>query len=810
MPKFPLVAFNDGIVFNNFGKAFVIYRFDGHPYLLFSPERQAAAVAVLEEALAGYQGSGQIMLLWEEIHVSARAYYNRLCPEDSAIEFKDELIKHSRAVEESLGAGARLLRRYLVLELPLKGHVSNLEELRVQFRDAILQAFMNVKPVEATDSLWEKARLAEQELFGKLRRYGFRRIAFADLDFMVRKTAIRQGILPMPLPDRRQGLFTSGAVAAFTEGVMVDEHINYVRITEGSGRVHYQAYVHFVDYPPRMPAAGSHVFSALEFSFPYDASIHFRFYSPREALQKVESKKRLLLGQMAEQASAGQSGDLGEEMGLADSRALQLKLESGKALASISVCIAMANNDLKELSSQVSHLCSHYLQRNIRAVRPSALQFESMLSFLPGSRSAAPFVEVDPGYLAAMGPHFANELGDPRGYFVGWSGQVPVFWEPGRAARELNKTNAVLISGSLGGGKSVISKHLAYSTLLAGGFVLAIDPKEEYWPFRNRFPGLVNVVDLSPRGGLALNPFIFSDHAITARTIANNYLILVLNASGKEARLIAISQALELLFAASSTQRNMHGYISSLEMLAEQTPNPKIAREALQSSYLLKAMEKTDIGRMVFGRDNVSFYSDRQRMVVINVKEIPRPRPGQNPLQYTESERQGLALLFLVAAIARETAFSLPRHQPKAIIIDEAWVIAETSEGERMMDELIRVGRTFNLIPILISQNISDLDRPVFVNNSSQIFCFRAYSAEEASRSLKILGADEGSVKSSTFASLKSGLCLYRDCENRVGWLQVEVQPPSMLEEVYNTRPDAELLRSSGLTLTSMPREGAG
>lgn len=797
MPGFPLVAFNGSIVFNNQGQAFAIFRFEGHPYLLFSPDRQAAAVANLEEALAGFQGRGQILLLWEEMHVNARAYYNRHCREETGPVFKAELQEHALAVESSLASGARLMRRYMVLELPLKSQVSNLEELGTQFRDGILRAFMNIRPAEVSRSLWERARLAEQELYGKLKRYGFQRIVFEDLDFLVRKTALRHGVLSLPLPDRPQGIFTSGAVAAFIDGVVLDERINYIRAVEGGGREHYQAYIHFVDFPSRMPAEGSHIFSSLDFSFPWDVSIHFSMYSPREALQKVENKKRLLIGQMAEQASACQPGDLGEEIGLADSRALQLKLESGKALASVSVCLALASEDLKELNSQVSHLNSHFLQRNIRAVRPSALQLESMYSFLPGSRPAAPAVEVDPGYLAAMGPHFANELGDPRGFFIGWSGQVPVFWEPGRAARELNKTNAVLVSGSLGGGKSVISKHLAYSTLLSGGFVLAIDPKEEYWPFQDRFPGMVNVVDLSPRGGLALNPFTFSGNAITARTIANNYLVLVLNASGKEARLIAISQALELLFARSLSGRNMYSYIQCLEKLAESAPNPKIAREALQSSYLLKAMEMTDIGRMVFGDKNVSFFSEQQRMVVINVKEIPRPRPGQNPVHYTESERQGLAMLFLVAAIARETAFSLPRHQPKAIIIDEAWVIAETSEGERMMDELIRIGRTFNLIPILISQNISDLDRPVFVNNSSQVFCFRAYSADEARRSLKILGADESSVRTSTFASLKSGLCLYRDCENRLGWLQVEIQPASLMELVYNTSPDVQFARGN-------------
>ncbi len=805
MAKFPMSAFSANIIFSNRGKALAIYKFESHPYQLFPAERQAAAVAYLEEALASFQGAGQFLLLWEEIQASARAYYNRNHPPGAFAGLDQELRMHSDAVEKSLLSGARLLRRYLVLELPLKTQVSNAEELGIQLRDSILKAFMAVKPVAVPNTLCQKAEDAEKELFSRLRRYGFTRASFEDLDFIVRKTALRWGALPPPIPDRRQGLFSAASVAAFTDGVVLDEKINYVKVTEGDQKIHYQSYVHFVDYPLHMEAEGSSIFSTLELNYPFDASIHFNLFSPHEAIQKVENKKRLLLGQMAERAAAGQMSDLGEENGLADSRRLQVKLENGKSLATISTCLALSHPDLKELNSRVTQLCSSYLQRNIRAVRPSALQFESMLSFLPGSQAAAPRVEVDPGYIAAMGPHFANELGDPHGYFLGWSGQVPVFWDPGRAARDLNKTNAILVSGSLGGGKSVISKHLAYFTLLSGGYVLAIDPKEEYWPFSRLFPDLVNVVDLSPRGGIALNPFIFSSDEISARTIASNYLALVLNSSGKEARLIAISQALEMLFKLPESERHMRNFVKCLTELSKQTAYPVIAAEAQQSTYLLQAMERSDIGRMVFGTKNVPFFGDKQQMVVINVKEIPRPRPNQQVSQYTESERQGLALLFLVAAIARETAFTLPRHRPKAIIIDEAWVVADTSEGERMMDEIIRIGRSYNLIPIFISQNISDLDKPVFINNSSQVFCFRAYSAEEACRSLRILGADEASVRPGTFASLKSGLCLYRDCENRVGWLQVEVQPTSLIERAYDTKPAAGLSKES----YEMGREGS-
>ena len=68
-------------------------------------------------------------------------------------------------------------------------------------------------------------------------------------------------------------------------------------------------------------------------------------------------------------------------------------------------------------------------------------------------------------------------------------------------------------------------------------------------------------------------------------------------------------------------------------------------------------MQRTDIGRMVFGKENINFFGEKERMVVINIKEIPRPTVNTDPSRYTETERQGLALIYLIAAIARETAF---------------------------------------------------------------------------------------------------------------------------------------------------------
>lgn len=776
------MAFANNIIFNNQGKAFALYKLESMPWDFFPLERREMAVGTMESILSSFSGTGQILLLWEDLEMNENAYLKR----NGASVFQDEMARHARSARTALTSGARVLRRYILLELPTSGAVSNWQEFMTQARDNILKAMLSIRP-QLPPTVKHNAEAAEKELYGRLKKHDLQRASFKDLDFMIRRTISRSGLLSPPLPDRSEGIFTPAIIAAFSDGAVMDESINHVKLNNGQEE-HYQAFVHFTDYPQALPPYGYNLFSINEFSFSFDTVIHFKVLAPHQALQKTETKRRLLTAQMQEAYSSGEMTSLTEEGGLADSRVLEAKLESGKSLASIAVCMAVSHSDKKELNVRVSQLQTHFLSRNYRAVRPSAKQLESLLSFLPGSQPSAPQIECDPGFIAAMGPNFAVEVGDPRGFFIGWSGQTPVFWEPGRAAKELNKTNAVLISGSLGGGKSVAAKLMAYCTLLNGGYVLAIDPKEEYHSFRTLFEDRVNVVDLTPRGGIALNPFTFSENDLTAKTIAQNYLSLALNATGKENRILAISQAIEQLY--ERPQQDMDVFINCLNILISQSPSVQIREEARQCMFLLESMKRTDIGRMVFGHDNIRFFSRQQRMVDINIKEIPRPGANINPSQYTESERQGMALIYLITAIARETAFGLPRHIPKMLLIDESWVIVSLNEGERLVDEIIRVGRSYNLIPVLISQNITDLNKPVFINNSSQVFCFRALSSEEARVGLRILGADQESVQSEIFAKLRPGQCLFRDAEGRIGWLEIEPQPKYLVDEIFNSNPN--------------------
>lgn len=793
--RFPIVAFENNVIFNSQGKAFAFYRLPSVPYRFFPPDRKEMCVGMLEEMLSGFSGQGQILLLWEELDVNEGGYVKN-CLYGGAGVPGEEMVRHARAVRSVLSKGARILRRYILFELAFSRPVSGIQDFLTYMQTTALKAFLAARPAEIPRQLKEMALAAEQDVYARMRRFNLERATFEDIDFCIRKCSNRSGILPPPLPSRSGGVFNAAAISSFTDGKVLEESINHITVIDGLGRMQYQSFVFFVDLPQAMPLSGVDIFNPATLGFPFDVAIHFTITPPHQAEKKVSSKRRLLRAQMEEVYKAGDTPDLTEEIGLQTSQTLQAKIQAGKPLASVSICLAVSSDSLKETSSRASQLCDHFLQMNFRAVRPSAKQIEALFSFLPGAPPAAPMTECDPGFIASIGPHFASELGDPKGFFLGWSGQTPIFWMPCRPARELNKTNAVLVTGSLGGGKSYLSKALAYFVLLNGGYVLAIDPKDEYYTFRDIFGDRVKVVDLTPRGGTALNPFVLSRDDARAKGIAMDYLTLALNASGNEARRLAIAQALEKVFSLPVRERCLSAFGNALLEISKESPHQAVKEEAAQGVFLLKVVRESDIGRMVFGRGENRFF-DSGENVVLNIKEIPRPRPGVPPEKYTESERQGQAIIYLLAAIAREAAFGLPRPVPKMLIFDEVWVLTSISEGERLLDEVIRIGRTFNLIPVLISQNMTDINSDAIINNVSQVFCFRASSPGEVAANLRVLGADEGVVKPEVFAGLRPGQCLHRDAEGRIGWLQVDIQPP-YLKQVFDTRPDAAFAKKGG------------
>ena len=132
------------------------------PYNFFSLERKGIAVSTMEEILGSFHGQGQIFLLWDEIEMNENSYLHTNMGSSEGI-FRSEIINHTKSVKEAISAGARIMRRYISMELPLNAALSTIDEFFQYSRDTVLKAMMTMRPL-LPNSIKERAIAEEKEL----------------------------------------------------------------------------------------------------------------------------------------------------------------------------------------------------------------------------------------------------------------------------------------------------------------------------------------------------------------------------------------------------------------------------------------------------------------------------------------------------------------------------------------------------------------------------------------------------------------------------------------------------------------------
>jgi len=789
---FPITAYYKNIVFNNTGDAFAIYRLRTYPYAYFSRDHQSSVNHRFEEILYGTRGRGQILSFCEEIRLDESNYATSAGISASSTSFSEEAKRHIQSSRNVLTWGARRRRRYLVLQIPLKQE-GDVKSMLLEAREAVLSAVTAFPSWNVSPARMQTAANAEEVLFGRLQQNCLR-ADYSDIDFIIRRSTKHRGIFSLPAPVKESGILTPGRLAAFIEGGYINEKINHLVVHYGNETI-YQSYVVFSDVPTEVPEVNNEWLASLDTEIDsIDAAVHFTVERPHTALGKVKSKKRYLLGQIEESFSS--TGDVSgiEEHGLHKGKDLETKLAHGMPLVSMSVIFALAANDLKKLQAISLRLVERFSSSGYQAVRPLGDQIKCFYSFFPGVKPNLPQIQCDPGYISSSGPLVSLELGDDTGMFIGWSGSFPVFWKPGQAAQKLNRTNAVLISGTLGSGKSVLGKVLCYLSRISGGYVLVLDPKNnEYSVFKKLFPEM-RQYDLSPQGNMRINPFTLSPDTQRAKSIALDYLTLALNVSTEnEARRTVCAQVVEKVASLPPEKRNMFLALSEIKKIVAQGEYQHLREEAMQCMLLLESLKDSALGRLVFGEASVDKISP---FTVINLSELPLPQQKSASMRMTESERQGQSMIYLAAAMVREAAFRLPQHTLKTLLFDEAWMLTNLSEGVRLLEEVVRLGRTYNIVPVMVTQNTTDVEMSnVIRNNLGYAACFRATDIQEIKANIGFLGADpaegeDNGTLRQIFPNLNTGWCVFRDAMGRIGQLCV-VPKPDYLLDVFDTRPSS-------------------
>ncbi|MGC9501023.1 ATP-binding protein [Streptomyces sp. WG7] len=477
---------------------------------------------------------------------------------------------------------------------------------------------------------------------------------------------------------------------------------------ETDAGVGYQAQLVLAECPPAVGAEAADLFAQLEMlDFPVDYTVDLTLVPAEKARDQVRRKKNELIDQ-ADQYDARPTGmpasltDAARDLGELDARlsrtSVEVEVQSVTVLTVWGPTAAVCDARARALAALLSGA-------DYRAVRPAGLQEALFTLGLPGTARPGVLREFTQHQVsedwALSGAFTTAEVGDPNGMFLGLDLDCgttrPVMINVADAPKQ-DASASMGIVGDLGAGKSVLQKLIAESVWARGGCAICIDrtPVREWATFaRSAAKGRVQIVDAA-RAEVSIDPLRMFDGP-EGRHYALSYLTLQLGIGPMSTSGEVLHHAVEQ--AAASETPSMQRVVEVLETMSGSEAGRRQDAAATLAG-LIRVVASNPLAAMVFDpalppvRLDASSASD---MIVITTAglKLPPKAAFDNPEVLHQQPLEALigrAVLYLIAALARQTAFEDPRRFT-AVVLDELYWLTSSAEGTALVHEILHDGR---------------------------------------------------------------------------------------------------------------------
>ncbi|MBB4903425.1 hypothetical protein FHS37_007522 [Streptomyces griseostramineus] len=524
---------------------------------------------------------------------------------------------------------------------------------------------------------------------------------------------------------------------------------------ESDAGVGYQAQLVLAECPPAVSQDAADLFAQLEaLDFPVDYTIDLTLVPADKARDQVRRKKNELIDQ-ADQYDARPTGmpaslteaarDLGELDARLSRTSVEVEVQSVTVLTVWGPTAAICDARARALVALLGGA-------DYRAVRPAGLQEALFMLGLPGTVRPGVVREFTQHQVSedwALGGAFTvGEVGDPNGMFLGFDLDCgttrPVMINVADAPKQ-DASASMGIVGDLGAGKSVLEKLIAEAVWARGGVAICIDrtPVREWATFaRTAAAGRCQIIDAA-QAEVSIDPLRMFNGP-EGRHYALSYLTLQLGIGPMSTSGEVLHHAVEQ--AAAGKQPSMHQVLRVLEEMATREAG-KRQDAAATLAGLIRVVATNPLARMVFDpalppvRLDASGASD---MIVITTTGLKLPPKAafdkpevlhQQPLEALI----GRAVLYLIAAIARQTAFENPERFT-AVVLDELYWLTSSAEGTALVHEILHDGRKHGAGLIAGSHDAEELgpDRGLMAYRALA----RTADRERARRGLEFVGLD--------------------------------------------------------------------
>lgn len=570
-------------------------------------------------------------------------------------------------------------------------------------------------------------------------------------------------------------------------------------VVDGTDRIELAAVQEFeteVFHAPRAPWA----MSAQTHPSPASViSVRGQLDPPEIGRSRVRQSQRKLEAAVDEEARTGDLDrpELSAALGLAEQ--IERHIVSGREPLISDCSILFARRVASGVTeSYIDELREVY---GMRVIPLPHRQMDALEEMMPGSlKRVNPFPQdVTIPMLAHAGLQGYSNLGDSAGVFVGLvDPDGAMCWLNPRGAPAADKPALTLIAGRSGSGKSFLATILAIQSALGGEQVVFINPKgnDSLAGMTNITGGrVVKLTEIEEEGGF-FDPFSFCSDPQIAAGIAQNHILTVLGSRGADRGFDDEQELAVINGLREAAAANVRCVGEALPYIAKYSPVAVKYIQQQASDPLFR------LGIATTPRPRLE--ADKSLILVEFDRELPFPQKS-DPSTYLRQERLAVAAVQLVTRAASEM---LARAGGGVLVVDEAWVFMKSHEGSAALESLGRLGRSQNILPILITQLVRDfVDSGLDLEEHiSRVFCMALANPKEAEAALRLCGLDPtperiaflaaaGPVRPEPGVPGRPAMALHRDLKNRHAAVMIGPWPDWIREEI-STNPEDRARRA--------------
>ncbi|MEN8906294.1 MAG: ATP-binding protein [Clostridiales bacterium] len=696
--------------------------------------------------------------------------------------------------------------------------ITNLTKKDDQDIKNILNSFL-VQPIENINNIFglkkHSIRKKEIENYNKAskifktnqsRRFDIEEVDAAEIQWLLNRVFTRGINKKEKIYDWNPIAYDNGStIIPFSKDIvslssgMIDLKPKRALRIEHSDCESWQSFIPLTKIPDSMEFPGcEYIMYSQLMGFPVEVCINILNTSHKRAIRKLDKKRQTIKAQIEH---VNKNDMVPEELLLSmegvDNLESDLK-RSSSPLSEISITFCVSGSSKEEMEDRAKILEDYFKDMNFGIERPRSDQSKFFMEFIPGTNRYIKDFDIPIPPVTLAGGIFGSntELGDNQGMYIGRGGvqYKPIFLDLLYAC-QLNKPAAVFVEGAQGFGKTFNSNLLVYLHVLNGAKALILDPKGDRKNWEDKLPELSEFITTiefksTREDSGKLDPFLIHNNNMNeAGQLAINILTELFDIRSSSKEHIALIEATDRV--KISNNPCMESLCIELDNFDE---NDECFKNAKLLARQIKTLNKPSLSGLLYSKGNQKALNFNNKINILMIQDLTLP--GSSAISkndYTSEEKLGTVLMLAISNFAKN--FSQTDNSVKKIVLmDEAWSLIKTKQGEDLFERLARTGRSLNTSCIFIGHSSKDLTTEGIRNAIRYKFVFNLGNREEAPSTLEFLGMDVNEenieILSSDENGLENGECLFSDVFGRIGRLKFDVVYDHLLNAFKTTPPE--------------------